>query len=151
MTYPGIKPIVADRPMKLAEGVATIGTISFVEVFLFSLFHPGRTEQTLAVNVEGYGVVLISGCGHATLQKMVTRAEQLIDVPAAGVVGGLHYKDKDAAALHTEINFLSKRKPRLVALSPHDSGSLARQTFQNAFPEAYQVVEVGQDIRLEAP
>lgn len=151
LTYPGIKPIVADKPMKLAEGVATMGTISFVDVFPLSLLQPRRTEQTLAVNVEGYGVVLISGCGHTTLQKMVTRAEQLFEVPVAGVVGGLHYTDKDAAALQTEINFLREREPRLVAVSPHDSGSVARQTFHNAFPEAYQVVEVGQEIRLEAP
>ena len=151
LTYPGIKPIVAEKPMKLAEGVATMGTISFVEVFPFFLLHPRRTEQTLAVNVEGYGVVLISGCGHTTLQKIVTRAEQLFDVPVGGIVGGLHFKNKDAEELQTEIDFLRERKPRLVALSPHDSGSVARQTFRNAFPEAYQVVEVGQEIRLEAP
>lgn len=151
LTYPGINPIVVDGPMKIAEGVATMGTISFVDVFPLSLFNPRRTEQTLAVNVDGFGVVLISGCGHTTLQKIVTRAEQLFDVPVAGVVGGLHYTDRDAAALQTEINFLREREPRLVALSPHDSGSVAQQTFHNAFPEAYHVVEVGQEIRLEAP
>ena len=42
-----------------------------MDVFPFSLVQPQAAEQTLAVNVAGRGIVLISGCGHAGLAAMV--------------------------------------------------------------------------------
>ncbi len=48
-------------------------------------------EQALAVNVEGKGIVLVVGCGHQTVPRMLHRASQLFDEPIHGIVGGLHY------------------------------------------------------------
>jgi len=48
-------------------------------------------EQALAINVEGKGIVLVVGCGHQTLDKLLTRTAQLFGEPIYGVIGGLHY------------------------------------------------------------
>jgi len=69
MTYPGLKPICTENPTIIGKGVATIGTIPS-QLFLFGFTH----EQALAVNVEGKGIVLIVGCGHQTLPKILKRA-----------------------------------------------------------------------------
>ncbi len=148
LNYPGVQPVVSDEPVKIAEGVATSGIMPFEEVQPLDWLNPLNHEQNLVVNVEGQGLVVISGCGHPGLETMLQRAEAAFGLPVVGVVGGLHYQNADAAALQPHIDFLAGRNPRLVALSPHDSFEAAQQAFKQAFPDAYQNVEVGVEIRF---
>lgn len=93
MSYPGLKPVCAEKPTVVAQGIATIGTISNQDFFM------GRIkEQAVAVNVSGRGIVLIVGCGHQTLPRIIERAEALFEEPIYGVVGGLHYPVTDSRA-----------------------------------------------------
>jgi 7,8-dihydropterin-6-yl-methyl-4-(beta-D-ribofuranosyl)aminobenzene 5'-phosphate synthase len=120
--------------------------MSYPEVFLLSLYEAKWIEQALIVNVAGEGWVLITGCGHPGLEKLVTRAEALYGLPLAGVVGGLHYEGASAADVSTPIQFLRSRQPKLVALSPHDSSTEALQAFRSAFPDPYREIQVGSSI-----
>ena len=140
--------IHATIPTLPAPDVATTGVISYPEVFPLSLFEPKGMEQALVVNVTGEGLVLITGCGHPTLEWLVIRAESLFGLPVVGVVGGLHYEGAEASDVATSIAFLASRNPQLVALSPHDSSLPAIEAFRSAFPEAYQDVAVGQAIQF---
>ncbi len=86
LSNPTANSIVVEQPRVIAPGVATMGPIPR------QLFFFGWTpEQSLAVNVEGKGIVLIIGCGHPTIQRIIARAEMLFDEPIYGIVGGLHY------------------------------------------------------------
>lgn len=143
-------PIVVTQPAKIADGVATIGSIAFAELFPFSLRSPRNAEQTLAVNVAGRGIVLIMGCGHPTVERIVARAQAALNEPIVGVVGGLHYEGMTREQAQPHISFVSKLKPQLVAVSPHDSSTPAIQAFRDAFPKAYRDVKVGQAIGLAA-
>jgi 7,8-dihydropterin-6-yl-methyl-4-(beta-D-ribofuranosyl)aminobenzene 5'-phosphate synthase len=166
MTHPTAQVEVVEEPRLIAPGIVSLGPIPR------QLFFFGWTpEQSLAVNVEGKGVVLIIGCGHPTIQRIVDRAEMLFDVPLYGIVGGLHYpvtasrevmfglplqrilgtgkwpwdpinrKDVEAA-----IAYLQRRQPQLVALSPHDSCDWSLAAFRRAFGETYRDLLVGQEI-----
>jgi 7,8-dihydropterin-6-yl-methyl-4-(beta-D-ribofuranosyl)aminobenzene 5'-phosphate synthase len=168
MTHPTARVEVEREPRVIAPGIITLGPIPR------QLFFLGWTpEQSLAVNVEGKGVVLIIGCGHATVQRIVDRAEQLLDAPLYGVVGGLHYpvtasrlmrfglplqrilgtgkwpwdpiNQEDVAA---GIRCLQQRQPRLVALSPHDSCDWSLEAFRGAFDGAYWNLQVGEAIEV---
>ena len=166
MTYPGLKPICTENPTIIGKGVATIGTIPS-QIFLM-----GRTtEQALAVNVEGKGIVLIVGCGHQTLPKILKRTEALFEEAIYGLVGGFHYTvaggpveimgmafhkylgtgkvpwcpiTKDE--LQENIELLKRRNPKVVGLSPHDSSKTSLEAFRNAFPTAYKDIKVGKSI-----
>jgi len=168
MTYPGLEPIYSMKPIRLAKGIATIGTITN------QLFFLGRIEeQALAVNVSGKGIVLVAGCGHQTLSRILDRAEALFDQPIYGLVGGLHYavtgsrgswrgievhryvgtgrlpwKPYTLDDLRHNIDILKARKPQLVGLSPHDSCDFAIAEFHEAFGDAYRYVEVGTKISI---
>ena len=48
------------------------------------------TEQALVINVAGFGLVLISGCGHPRIEQILGITERVLDVPINAVVGGLH-------------------------------------------------------------
>jgi 7,8-dihydropterin-6-yl-methyl-4-(beta-D-ribofuranosyl)aminobenzene 5'-phosphate synthase len=173
MTYPGLTPIHANTPTKIGSGVATIGTISnqlFGEYIKIATI--GRThEQAVAINVKDKGVVLVIGCGHQTLPKILTRTEALFDEPLYGVIGGLHYAveggpfELKGMALHKylgtgklpwrpinhqelqdNIALLQSYDPKIVALSPHDSSPISLQTLKQAFPTAYTDLYVGDPI-----
>lgn len=148
LSYGDAETTVATDPTVIAPGVATTGVIPYPEVFPLSLFNPRGAEQALVVNVAGKGLVLITGCGHPTLERLVTRSETLFDLPVVGVAGGLHYEGADAATVEPHVKFLETRQPVLVALSPHDNGPAAIQAFRSAFADVYQKVEVGKTILL---
>ncbi|MEA3487209.1 MAG: MBL fold metallo-hydrolase, partial [Thermodesulfobacteriota bacterium] len=166
MTYPGLDPIYTEKPTVIAKGVATIGTIPNQDFFLGWI-----AEQALAVNVKEKGIVLIVGCGHQTLPKIVKRAEALFEEPIYGIVGGLHYPVTDSRVkvvgirmqkylgtcrlpwrsitmdlVQENIDFLKKQNPKVVGLSAHDSCDASIAAFRDAFPTAYNEVKVGKGI-----
>jgi 7,8-dihydropterin-6-yl-methyl-4-(beta-D-ribofuranosyl)aminobenzene 5'-phosphate synthase len=145
-TYKGA--VHATVPTLPAPDVATTGVISYLEVWPVSLFAPKGGEQALVVHVAGHGLVLITGCGHPGLERLVERAESLYGEQVVGVVGGLHYLNATADKLQPQIQFLQSRPVSLVALSPHDSGPNALSAFENAFPGAYHTLKVGEAIQL---
>lgn len=154
------------EPFVLKNGVASIGTISNFDFFM------GRIdEQAIAVNVEGKGIVIIVGCGHQGLKKIIERTETLFDEPIYGIIGGLHYPVTDSRTkvagikmqkflgtcrlpwkpytqevVKEQIAFLEKRKPAVVAVSAHDSCDTILDDFRAAFPTEYKDIIVGETI-----
>ena len=146
LTYPGAKPEAAAAPRVLAPGIVALGAIPFVDVFPLSLVRPQMIEQVLAVNVADVGVILISGCGHPGLERMVETAEQVLGQPVAGIVGGLHYGEGVTPAVNAGIALLEEHDAALVALSPHDTGAAGLKAFATAFGAAYHQIAVGEAI-----
>jgi metal-dependent hydrolase (beta-lactamase superfamily II) len=85
MTYPGIRPYHADGPQPLSNGVATTGPIPR------RLFIGRIDEQALVINLAGKGLVVIVGCGHQTLSKLLQRIDDAFEEPLYAIVGDLHY------------------------------------------------------------
>ncbi|MCG2769224.1 MAG: MBL fold metallo-hydrolase, partial [Anaerolineae bacterium] len=166
ISNPTARVRVVHEPRVITPGVASMGPIPR-QMF----FYGWTVEQSLAVNVEGKGIVLIIGCGHPTLPRIIERAEMLFEEPIYGVIGGLHYpvtasrvmkfgipmqsisctgklpwkpiNRRDVAA---NIAFLQRRNPQLVSLSPHDSCDWSIEAFRSAFGEAYRELRVGETI-----
>jgi len=165
MTYPGLTPVHAKDPTVIAEGVATTGTIPR------QLLIGWVEEQALAVNVAGKGLVLIVGCGHQTVPKLVSRAQAVFSEPIHGLVGGLHYPVPKGRAvvlglplqkliasgdgplrpvtqeeISANIEMLRHLDLDLVGLSGHDSSDEVIQQFRTAFGSAHRDVRVGDPI-----
>jgi 7,8-dihydropterin-6-yl-methyl-4-(beta-D-ribofuranosyl)aminobenzene 5'-phosphate synthase len=161
LQHPMADVCVVGEPQRVGPGVATIGAISM------ALFLMGWTpEQALAVNLAGKGIVLIVGCGHQGVHRIVERAEALFDEPLYGLVGGLHFpitgsplqriagadrppwkpltKDDE----HEVIHYLQDKGLRRIALSPHDSCDWTLNAFREAWGSDLAVVTVGQQIRF---
>jgi 7,8-dihydropterin-6-yl-methyl-4-(beta-D-ribofuranosyl)aminobenzene 5'-phosphate synthase len=136
------------QPVLIAPGAATMGVLSYQEGLPFSLREPKGGEQALVIHLEGRGLVLITGCGHPTLERLVEQAEAVFGLPVVGVVGGLHYENFTQEDSQLKIQFLTERQPQLVALSPHDSSVEAIEAFQAAFPEQYRAIRVGEAIQF---
>ncbi len=168
LVNPTATPIVLEGPTVLAPGVASMGPIPR------QLFFLGWTlEQSLAIHVEGKGIVVIVGCGHPTLQKILARQAMLFDAPLYGIIGGLHYPVTGSRSVrhgiprqqvfgtglwpwqrisqtdvHRAIALLYARDPQVVALSPHDSCDWSLAAFRTAFGKKYRDILVGRAIEI---
>lgn len=144
--FPGVTPTLLPDPTMISPGVATIGSIEYGESYPVSLYAASGTEQVLAINLAGKGIVLVMGCGHPTVERIVARAEALFDQPVVGIVGGFHYEGKSAKDVQPQIALLQARGINYLGLSPHDSSHEALQAFQSAVPQEYREVAVGRPI-----
>ena len=168
MDYPGLTPVHAKDPTVIAAGIATTGTIPRQLLI-------GRVdEQALVVNVRGKGLVLIVGCGHQTVPKLVDRVQAVFEEPIYGMVGGLHYpvpkgrlvilglpiqklvasgngpfSPLTAEEVSANIQVLGDLNLGVVGLSGHDSSDEALEQFRVAFGSAYRDVRVGERIVVE--
>lgn len=164
MHYPGLSPTYTPKPVKIAKGVTTIGVIHNPVLFV------DIAEQALAVNVKDKGIVVISGCGHQSIHKIVERTAVLFDEPLYGLLGGFHlpveegrnigwiYKyivvDKlpwerlTVDDIYTNINLLKSKDIKLVGISAHDSCDKTISYFKKAFGEMYKEIVVGETIIL---
>jgi metal-dependent hydrolase (beta-lactamase superfamily II) len=160
MSYPGVTPQYSPAPTVVAPGVATIGAIR-------SQIYLGRIdEQALAVRLEGKGVVLIVGCGHQSLGRILARTAQLFDEPIYGVIGGLHYplprgrwlpfgvdlqqllvygplRGPRLSDVQREMGLLAGHHPQWVSLSAHDSSDEVIDEFRRVFGSSYHDLRVG--------
>lgn len=165
MTYPGLNPLYTPLPTKISKGVATIGVIHN------PVFFADIGEQALAVNVENKGIVIISGCGHQSIGKMVERTEILFDEPIYGVLGGFHYPMEEmrnitwiykyvvvgklpwerltSDDIKSNCDLLKAINIKLVGLSAHDSSDGSIEIFRQEFPDAFVNIKVGEIISLD--
>ncbi len=159
---------VIKNPQVLSKGIASIGVIPR------NLFLMGYTlENSLAVNIAGKGIVLVIGCGHQTIERIIKRAQQLFDDPIYGIIGGLHFPVKDGRIMIGPLNLqnivgtdtppwkgigeqdvksaiaaIKAANPEFIALSPHDSSDWSIAQFREAFHERYHDLKVGQELKL---
>jgi 7,8-dihydropterin-6-yl-methyl-4-(beta-D-ribofuranosyl)aminobenzene 5'-phosphate synthase len=166
LACPTASPVIVDSPRVIATGIATMGPLECAD-FLSGVF----PEQSLAVSVQGKGIVLVVGCGHPGVERILARAESLFDQPIYGMMGGLHYpvtaartaaggvslqkfvctgkwpwQPIDQSDVAAGISALQRRSPKVVALSAHDSCDWTLGAFREAFGPAYRRVAVGEEI-----
>jgi metal-dependent hydrolase (beta-lactamase superfamily II) len=165
MTYPGLEPERAVGPMRLGEGIASTGAIPRQLVIGWI------EEQSLVVNVEGLGAVLIVGCGHQPVPNLVERYEEAFAEPLYGVVGGLHFplpngriavgpingqlrfasgesmlRPMTMVDIREHLDLLKSRDLGLIAVGGHDSSDEVIEMVRTEFGDAHRYVRVGEEI-----
>ena len=164
MRHPTAEVRLIERPQVLMPGVASEGPIARSIFGLMGL----TKEQALVVNVAGKGLVIIVGCGHQGLSRIIERAEKLFSEPIYGLVAGLHYPVTASRLkklgvplqkfigtgkppwqrvtrdeVRESIAFLRAKKPHFVSISAHDSCDWTLQEFRDAFKDSYRDLKVG--------
>jgi 7,8-dihydropterin-6-yl-methyl-4-(beta-D-ribofuranosyl)aminobenzene 5'-phosphate synthase len=154
-------------PRVIAAGVAVLPPLPSMLFWLGPV-----AEQAIVINVRGFGLVLVSGCGHPGIERMLAVAEEVLDVPVTGVVGGLHlpvhplgtpllpqavlgnpnwpWRPIGERELAAAIQELNDRAPRLIALSGHDSTPWACAAFGRVFGARYRTLRVGEELVMSA-
>lgn len=165
---PGPEVRVIKEPCVIADGIVSIGSIPR------ALYLLGYTcENSLAFRLEGKGIVLVIGCGHQTIERIIERTQALFDDPIYAIIGGLHlpagggrlkigpidiqpivgtdrvpWKKMNMNDTLGAIEAVKRVNPKVLALSPHDSSDISLDLFRKAFGDVFQVIKVGQPIVL---
>lgn len=167
MTHGRADVVPPDGPRVVAPGVAVMPPLPSALFFLGPV-----QEQAMVVNVRGFGLVVLTGCGHPPMERILGVTEQVLDVPIRAVVGGLHlpvhawgtalipqavlgnphwpWRPISEADARAVIEQLRARGPRIVALSGHDSTPWTFDAFAAAFGDGYRTLRVGEELRIGA-
>ena len=168
LSYPDLKVVTITRPQGLMKGIASSGPIAR-ELFI------GRIEeQALVINVEGKGLVVVVGCGHQTLSRLLQRIDESFGQPIYAIVGDLHYPVPDgrlkllginlqrvfasgsgptnpisSTDVEADIAMLQKRDIGLIALGGHDTSDEVLNRFGQVFGDRFRIVKVGDEITIQ--
>lgn len=123
-------------PTEISEGVYTTGELGTWII-----------EQSLIVSTER-GMVVITGCAHPGIVKIVERAKELSNQSIHLVMGGFHLSGESDSTLKDIIS--SFRRLGVEKAAPcHCSGERARQLFKDEYVDDYisngvgKVIEIG--------
>lgn len=167
-TAPDFDAQVVEDPTVLPCGLATTGPLAR------ALFFAGLCEeQALVARLKGMGLVVITGCGHPTIEKILAMVRLLSSEPVYAIAGGLHFpltasryvaagiqlqmlvgtgkppwRRLTDADLTATIGALNVAKPQRVLLSPHDSCDHALARFQRELAADVTVLEAGETYRF---
>lgn len=168
MMTPVGKIIVNQEPFILKPGIGSIGAIPR------HLFIMGKVyEQSLAINVSGKGIVLIVGCGHQGIDKILERTRALFKEPIYAIIGGLHYpvhggrmmmgpvnvqyivgtdappwKGLNESDVLSAIEMIKNTNAEIIALSPHDSSDWVLGKFKEHLGKRAVELKVGMEIKI---
>jgi len=157
----GAEILLSEGPFKLADGCWTTGAIPRVTFETAGTspnrayrqgdqFLPDRLEddQSIVLNVQGKGLVVLSGCAHAGIVNTIHHARQISGVDTIwAVIGGFHLARADAEEIQQTIDALRSMAPQLV-VPTHCTGFDATRHFASQMPEAFTLNVVGTAYRF---
>lgn len=108
-----------------------------------------QDDQSLVMNLEGYGLVVISGCAHAGIVNSVRYACELTgEEKVCAVIGGFHLTGPDMApVIDSTVEEIRKIDPKMV-VPMHCTGFPAIQKFRSEFAESFVLSSVGTKLVL---
>ncbi|MCP5043395.1 MAG: MBL fold metallo-hydrolase [bacterium] len=166
MTYPGAEVSHVTQPLSFGKAVASTGPIPR------RLFMGHIDEQALVINLAGKGLVVVVGCGHQTLPKLLSRLEEAFAEPVYAIIGDLHYPVPEGrvqiAGLDAQRRFASgdgffeplsqqvvdnelrilEQRLGFLALGGHDTSDEVLAALEKTLEERFQRAKVGSLISL---
>jgi 7,8-dihydropterin-6-yl-methyl-4-(beta-D-ribofuranosyl)aminobenzene 5'-phosphate synthase len=132
-----MKPRRVKGPFEVVPGVHSTGIVDGLP-----------PEQSLAIETS-QGLVMIVGCSHPGLVKLVETAEtQRKKDSVRLLLGGFHMLRKNPEQIKTTITRLQELKVTTV-LPAHCSGDLAKDLFQQKYGKQFHTAGAGRRIVLE--
>ena len=168
----GARLILTRTPLRLAEGLTTSGEVTRETTFeganawLFTLndgvLQPDRMLDDLSIyaEIEGHGIVVLSGCSHAGIVNIVRHARRICNgerpvvdetVPdgtskIAAVVGGLHLIVADEDTINATVNGLREEHVERI-LAGHCTGFPAQAALHCVFGDRFSPLHTGLVVR----
>ncbi|RLG59073.1 hypothetical protein DRN86_04805 [Candidatus Geothermarchaeota archaeon] len=128
--------MIAEKPMIIGKGVFSTG-----------LIEGAVNEHSLVVNVEDKGLVILTGCSHPGITKIIKKAIELSGVKTVyHVLGGLHISSfNDGKTVAEFFNSIGVKN-----LSPsHCTGEDAKRAMRSFFKGKYVPIGSGYVLSIE--
>ena len=122
-----VKIIETNEPIKLCKGIITSGEIDLSDNNEVSKGfylvkgrknfekHTFRDETSIYINIEGKGLVILTGCGHVGIQNTVKHAQKLTGINQVhAIIGGLHQEGKSDIELEEIVKYIEVLNPKIT-------------------------------------
>jgi 7,8-dihydropterin-6-yl-methyl-4-(beta-D-ribofuranosyl)aminobenzene 5'-phosphate synthase len=151
--------LLAANPVKIADGITTTGevprTTGFESVSGFWTVHNRSfvddmmlDDQSLVVDVEGKGLVVVSGCAHSGIINTIKYAQKITgNSRVYAVLGGFHLIGADAKRIQSTVDELEKLDPKFVGPC-HCTGKKAAEKFAEVFGDRCRPLHAGDIIKF---
>lgn len=122
----GGTPIPSENPTNIVKGCITTGRIKNEKTI---------AEHSLAINVKNKGLMILVGCSHPGVCKIVQQAQKITEnKPIYGVAGGFHISSKEEGIKTSEC----LNEANLSLISPcHCTGETAKKTMKEILGKKY--------------
>jgi 7,8-dihydropterin-6-yl-methyl-4-(beta-D-ribofuranosyl)aminobenzene 5'-phosphate synthase len=132
----GANIIEVEKSLKICEGVCSTGRLG-----------TWKKEQSLIIRTNK-GLVIITGCAHPGIVKIVDTAKDLMKEDIFLVVGGFHLEWMTKGKIEKIISIFKQMGVRYVGPG-HCTGEKARALFEKHFGSNYINVGAGKVITIE--
>jgi 7,8-dihydropterin-6-yl-methyl-4-(beta-D-ribofuranosyl)aminobenzene 5'-phosphate synthase len=152
-------PVFVSDPVKIADGIATTGEVpritAFESVRGFWTVHNRKfvedkmlDDQSLVIDVEGKGLVVVAGCAHAGIINTIKHAQKITgNSRVYAVLGGFHLISADDKRIQATVNELEKLDPKFLGPC-HCTGKKAVKKIAETFGDRYQPLHTGDIIEF---
>jgi 7,8-dihydropterin-6-yl-methyl-4-(beta-D-ribofuranosyl)aminobenzene 5'-phosphate synthase len=152
-------PVLASDPVKIADGITTTGEVPRVTAYEtvrgFWTVHSSRfiedrmpDDQSLVIDVEDKGLVVVAGCAHAGIINTIQYAQKITGTSRVhAVLGGFHLISADDKRIESTVNALARLDPKFVG-SCHCTGKKATEKITEAFGDGCQPLHTGDTVEF---
>ncbi|MHC3130395.1 MAG: MBL fold metallo-hydrolase [Candidatus Bathyarchaeota archaeon] len=152
-------PLLAADPVKIADGIATTGEVprrtAFERVTGFWAVHNRRfvedmmlDDQSLVIDVEGKGLVVVAGCAHSGIINTIKYAQKITgNSRVYAVLGGFHLWNAENKNIQATVDELEKLDPEFVGPC-HCTGKKAIKKIAEAFGDRCHPLHTGDIIEF---
>jgi len=131
----GAKIVEVREPLKICEGVYSTGELG-----------TWIKEQSIIISTEK-GLIVITGCAHPGIVKIVNKVKDLVKGDVLLVMGGFHLGGESKGEIENIVS--SFRKLGVSYVGPcHCSGDAARQLFKEEYGENFINIGVGRVVTM---
>lgn len=132
----GASIVEVESFQKICEGAYTTGVIS-----------GWIKEQSLILDTEK-GIIVITGCAHPRITKIIAKAKELLKKDIYMVFGGFHLAGFDKREIKEIIDHF--RASGVKKVGPcHCSGDEARKLFAEEYKDDFIEIGVGKEIKVQ--
>lgn len=132
----GTKVVDVQKPIQICKGIYSTGELGTWII-----------EQSLIIHTDK-GIVVITGCAHPGIVKIVEKAKDIIKDDVLLVMGGFHLGNKNSKQIETIISSLKNMGVKYVGPC-HCSGDNARELFEKEYQKNYINIGVGKVINTK--
>ncbi len=132
----GTKVVDVQKPMEICKGIYSTGELGTWII-----------EQSLIIHTNK-GMVVITGCAHPGIVKIVEKAKNIIKDKVLLVMGGFHLGNKSSKQIETIISSLKNMEVKYAGPC-HCSGDNARKLFEKEYQKNYINIGVGKVINTK--
>ena len=128
-------------PSEFSNGVYLTGKI------VVSYGGSSLAEQSLVVKTDP-GLVIITGCAHPGIIRILEKVKENLEEPIYLVLGGFHLMDKDTRMVKMMVDRFRQLGVKKVGPS-HCTGEEAIELFREEYKEDFLSIGVGRSIEVE--